>query len=122
MSDKDNRAETSGEFTQAEPASDERRSSQRFAYRTVQAVAPYDGTQLPTSAMFQRVLCHDLSSCGISFVWPRVPEFEQVIIKLAARSGVFYVVASVVSHRPLNNSKRGVLVGCKFLNRVCILE
>lgn len=121
MNDKESLAEAITEFVQAVASdSDERRLSHRFAYRAVQAVAPYDGTQFPTSDMFHRVQCHDLSTGGISFIWPHVPEFERVIIKLTAPHRILYVVASVVGHRPLDNAKRGVLVGCKFLDRVRI--
>ena len=114
-------AETIGEFVQAVAAkSDERRASRRFAYSVVQAVAPYDGKQLPTTAMFRQVQCHDLSTGGIAFVWPQAPDFQQVVVKLAAAQRVLHVVARVVCHRPLDESNRRFLVGCMFLDRVRI--
>jgi len=114
-------AESIGEFVQAD-ASDhkERRVSQRFAYNVVQSAVPYDGKRLPTSDMFRKVQCHDLSTGGMSFVWPHAPEFERVVIKLAAPHRTLYVVARVTSHRQVGDSKRGFLVGCKFLDRVRI--
>ena len=116
-------ATTIGEFVQAVVSDGkERRMSQRFAYSAVQAVVPYDGKRLPTSDMFRRVLCHDLSTGGISFIWPSVPDFEQAVIKLAAAHRTLYVVARVVSHRPLDSSHRRFLVGCAFLDRVRITK
>lgn len=114
-------AETISEFVQA-VASDrkERRVSQRFEYNMVQSAVPYDGKRLPTSDMFRKVQCHDLSTGGMSFVWPHAPEFERFVIRLAAPHRTLYVVARVVSHRPFDNSKSRFLVGCKFLDRVRI--
>ena len=121
MNETETLAESIGEFVQ-DVASDckERRVSQRFAYNLVQSAVPYDGKRLPTSDMFRKVQCHDLSTGGMSFVWPHAPEFERVIVKLAAPNRILYVVASVVSYRPVENAKRGFLVGCKFLDRVRI--
>ena len=114
-------AETIGEFVQAVAAdNNERRLSQRFAYNVVQSAVPYDGKRLPTSDMFRKVQCHDLSTGGMSFVWPHAPEFERVIVKLAAPNRNLYVVARVVSHRQVGDAKRGFLVCCKFLDRVRI--
>jgi hypothetical protein len=113
--------ETIGDFVQAvAKAGEDRRTSRRFAYSAIQSVAAYDGKQLPTSTMFCQVRCCDLSAGGISFVWPRVPDFEQVVIKLAASRRTLHVVARVVGHRPFDASKKSFLVGCKFLDRVRI--
>ena len=121
MTEKESFEESIEEFVDA-VASDgqDRRQSQRFAYTVVQNMAPYDGKKLPTSDMFRQVQCHDLSTGGISFIWPHDPEFEQVVIKLTAGQRTLYVVARVVSRRPLDESKRRFLVGCRFLDRVRI--
>ena len=108
MGETETLAESIGEFVQAD-ASDrkERRVSQRFAYNVVQSAVPYDGKRLPTSDMFRKVQCHDLSTGGMSFVWPHAPEFERVVIKLAAPHRTLYVVAHVTSHRQVGDAKRG---------------
>lgn len=114
-------AETIGEFVQAvAPKGGERRANQRFAYSVTQSVAFYDGKRLPTNGMFRQVRCHDLSTGGISFLWPQVPDFQQVVIRLAAARRVLYVDARVVRHLPVDKSNRRFLVGCKFLDRVRI--
>jgi hypothetical protein len=104
------------------PASDgkERRASQRFAYSAVQEVAACDGAQLPTSEMFRQVQCYDLSRIGMSFIWPHVPKFAQVFIRLAAPYRTICVVARVVRCRPLDASNQRFLVGCEFLDRMAV--
>ncbi len=123
MNETQDLTETSGEFAQT-VASDgkDRRLDQRFVYGAVQAVAFYDGTRLPTSDMFRQVQCRDLSRDGMSFIWPHAPEFERVVVKLAAPGHNLCLVARVVHSRPLDEADAGFLIGCAFLSRVRVSE
>ena len=97
-----------------------RRAAERLAYPADQAVAPYDGADLPTGDMFCQVKCRDLSRGGMSFTWPRPPEFERVVIKVAMPDRPMYFMARVVNYRSLNDAGNRYLVGCEFLDRVHI--
>ena len=99
-----------------------RRAAERFDCLADQAVAPYDGTHLPTSDLFQQVQCRDLSRGGISFLWPHFPEFKRFIIKVAVSNRPMCFDARVVHCQSLNDADNRVLVGCKFLDRVHISE
>ncbi len=81
-------------------------------------MAPYDHTGLPSRSRFQRVYCQDLSSSGISFFWPRIPDFEYIVMALETAGPPIYLTARVASVRPAPSHPNHLLVGCQFTGRV----
>lgn len=96
----------------------ERRGAKRFAFQTVQLMAQYDRTGLPSRGCFQQVRCQDVSASGISFLWPRIPEFEYIVIALETSGPPIHVTARVTSVRPAPNEPGQLLIGCQFTGRL----
>ena len=76
-----------------EAAGVERRRAKRFLFPVVQYMAQYDRTGLPSRDRFQPIRCQDLSSSGVSFFWPRVPDFEYVVIGLDTDDALIHLSA-----------------------------
>ncbi|HEV2971387.1 MAG TPA: PilZ domain-containing protein [Pirellulales bacterium] len=102
------------------PASEslERRGAKRFPFRVLQFMAQYDRTGMPSRDRFQQVRCQDLSTSGVSFLWPRIPDFEYVVIGLETAGPPIHVTARVTSVRPSPNEPGQLLVGCQFTGKV----
>jgi PilZ domain len=98
--------------------SQERRGAKRFAFPVVQMMAQYDRTGLPSRDRFQQVRCQDLSSSGISFLWPQIPDFEYIVISLETSGPPIHLTARVTSVRPAPNQPGELLVGCQFTGRL----
>jgi hypothetical protein len=96
----------------------ERRGAKRFSFPVVQMMAHYDRNGLPSRDRFQQVRCQDISSSGISFFWPRIPEFEYIVINLETSGPPIHVTARVTSVRPVPNQPGQLLVGCQFTGRL----
>jgi hypothetical protein len=105
----------------AELASDpvvERRRGARRSFSYVQLLAPYDGGPLPAQEAYSRVLCHDLSPSGFSYVAEQRPQTRQLIAALG-RTPFRFFLAQVVNQRLIEQGgARRVLVGCRFLRRI----
>jgi hypothetical protein len=97
---------------------EERRGAKRFSFPVVQMMAHYDRNGLPSRDQFQQVRCQDISSSGISFLWPRVPEFEYIVINLETSGPPIHLTARVTSVRPAPNQPGQLLVGCQFTGRL----
>src|SRR5712671_5097163 len=93
---------------------EERRGAKRFSFPVVQMMAQYDRTGLPSRDRFQQVRCQDLSSSGISFLWPQIPDFEYIVFGLETAGPPIHVTARVTSVRPAPNQPGQLLVGCQF--------
>jgi hypothetical protein len=101
-----------------EAGSNERRGAKRFQFPVVQCIAQYDRTGLPSRGSFQPVRCQDLSTSGISFFWPRIPDFEYIVIGLDTSGTRIHLTARVTSVRPASNQPGQLLVGCQFTGRI----
>lgn len=95
----------------------ERRKSPRQEFPIQQIMAPFY-RKMPTAQQFVPVSCHDLSTSGISFYWPQVPDFSKAIIGLGTQH-VTYVAVRVVRHTLCKTSGR-VIIACEFVDRVGI--
>src|SRR5436305_2450065 len=78
----------------------ERRGAKRFRFPVVQFMAQYDRNGLPSRYDFQQVRCQDISTSGISFFWPRIPDFEYIVIGLDTSGTRIHLTARVTSVRP----------------------
>ncbi|HKD37035.1 MAG TPA: PilZ domain-containing protein [Pirellulales bacterium] len=96
----------------------ERRRSKRFAFPTIQLMAEYDHNGLPSRDQFRQVQCQDVSSGGISFLWPRFPDFEYIVIALETNGPPIHVTARVTSVRPAPSQTGQLLIGCQFTGRL----
>ncbi|HET6884091.1 MAG TPA: hypothetical protein VFI31_28310, partial [Pirellulales bacterium] len=54
----------------------ERRKSPRQRFPVRQMVAPFY-RKMPKADQFAPVSCHDLSTSGVAFYWPGVPDFSK---------------------------------------------
>lgn len=97
----------------------DRRGQPRRPFPTNQFIAPYLNGKLPTREMFQQVLCHDISSGGFSFLLPRPPAFDSIIVALGMPPNVTYLSGRVVHTSASSpNGQSMFLVGCRFVGRV----
>lgn len=96
----------------------DRREHNRFAFAALQFVAQYRDGHLPRREDFQRVLCHDISAAGFSYVSAQEPDCEFLIAALGAAPFLF-LTAQVEHERPLLVLGRTFrLVGCRFVTRL----
>jgi hypothetical protein len=100
----------------------DRRESQRYSFPVVAGAAPCWGAAAPTEADFQVVCCHNLSTLGISFYWPTVPNFDQVIVSLALPHGTLKLLARVIFHRLQAGHEGQHLIGCRFVRRADVVS
>jgi hypothetical protein len=96
----------------------ERRGAKRFQFPVVQCMAQYDRTGLPSRDRFQPIRCQDLSTSGVSFFWPQIPDFEYVVIGLDTDDSLIHLSARVTSVRPAPDQPGQLLVGCQFTGRI----
>lgn len=94
----------------------ERRQSARQFFPLRQKVAPFY-RKMPKAEQFVAVSCHDLSTSGIAFFWPGLPDFSKVIVALGKESRLTYLGARVVRHEECGPGDR-VLIGCEFVDRI----
>ena len=84
----------------------------------VYAVAAfYDQPPLPHSDLHCRIECHSLSTCGITFFWPRKPNAHLALIGLGRAPNTIYLTADIVASPPVPDDSR-FLVCCQFLGKV----
>ena len=101
-----------------DPRNMERRTSERYAFPTIQMVAPYDGLGDPDESTFRQVRCRDISRGGFSFFWPTLLNSEHVIVRFSDGRGYVCLKARVVRCSRTANLIDGCLVRCQFLERV----
>jgi len=98
----------------------DRRAVQRRKYSFVQAIAPFDGVELPKRTMFCPIRFHDLSTTGVSFVLPVPPPFEYLVVALGKPPQLLYLAARVVRSIRCFQSRGDFLVGCRFVRKVVV--
>jgi hypothetical protein len=96
----------------------ERRGAKRFQFPVVQCMAQYDRTGLPSRARFQPIRCQDISKSGLSFFWPRIPDFEYIVIGLDTGEACIHLSARVTSVHRAPDQPGQLLVGCQFTGRI----
>jgi hypothetical protein len=92
----------------------DRRKAERLPYVCTQLVAPTDGVKLPSPGDFLPIRCRDLSTRGMSFVWPVRPRFLHAVAALG-RSSLIVVMCRIV-HVTWEDDE--YLCGCRFLRRI----
>jgi hypothetical protein len=71
-----------------------------------------------TLAPATTVRCNDLGVEGISFFWPKSPNFERLVIALGTEARPVYLLAEVKNSKAVvMNNEACYLVGCRFLRR-----
>jgi hypothetical protein len=92
----------------------ERRKATRLPYACTQLVAPSDGIKLPGPADLFPTRCRDLSTRGMSFVWPSRPRFLHAVVALG-RTSLIIVLCRII-HVTCEDDE--YLCGCRFLKRI----
>jgi PAS domain S-box-containing protein len=96
-----------------------RREFPRKPYPYIQRIAPWSGGRLPPQRTFVEVLCRDISSTGVSFFFPRRPNFDRLVVSLGPTDKKVYVIAEVRHVANINvDGRPAFAVGCQFLARV----
>jgi hypothetical protein len=97
---------------------EERRCEVRRAYPVTQLVAFHDNAEMPTQDMFRTLLCHDISTRGISFYHSGPCLFDHCTIALGRRPCLIYVKAEIVHYGPYLGPNQQWVIGCRFLGKV----
>jgi hypothetical protein len=108
--------------TASDELKSDRRQFRRCPFQKEQLVAAYDGNNFPTPGKFKSVLCHDISSSGISFYLDTLPQFQLVVVALGIGAETRYMSAEVKRTIPVErDGKPAILVGCSFTG-CCVAE
>ena len=75
---------------------EERRVCYRRRFFALQRIAPYDGSRIPDDGEFFCVESRDLTSRGVSFLFPARPDFRRLVVAFGEPPLRSYVVAEVV--------------------------
>ena len=108
------------ELDQHQAASAEDLDRKHYAYDCVQTIIPWSPDDAPPALECGiAVRCHDISGKGISFFWPRPPQFEHVIISLGSDHDLLFMSAQVMRFVPAERDGAAMyLVGCQFMRRM----
>lgn len=125
-----------------ELAAKERRQRTRRPFASVQRIAPRLTSEFPRGDTFFPVRCHDLNEDGFSFLLPRRPSYNALVVALGRGPQEIYLAAEVrhcsdillhpdgrverisAEKRPseADSDRTGavlmVQVGCRFLERL----
>lgn len=90
----------------------------RYPYDCFEMVAPYyDDEPEPSDTVVVR--CHDISRHGVSFFWPEVPDFEDVLVSIGQGGDVTFMEARVRQSKSVYmHDELAFLVGCEFTKRM----
>ena len=105
------------------PGKAEQRSAKRWPYPVTELLAACRQGRLPNHTMFREVVCHDLSTTGISFFLPRPPGFRLAVItlgKLTDKTSMLIRVVHSTAYDVTGHNR--YLVGCQFVRRVSSRE
>jgi len=94
---------------------DYHRTSKRWGFSAIQAIAPCDADTLPSRKDFRPVRCYDLSTGGVALVLLKKPDFEHAVVALGIAPNLTHVVVRVIHQRP---AATGFIVGCRFIRKV----
>jgi hypothetical protein len=93
--------------------------AERHAYNASQWMGRFAGHRLPMPEEFEQVLCHDLSSTGVSFYADDVQIGQKVVIEIGPRDSRMFVVAEVMNRRVVTHKDElTYLIGCRFRRRL----
>ena len=107
---------TSSAFASTQNVSEiDRRMAERREYRVHEQIAPFQDA-MPAYADFEQVLCHDLSTSGISFYRTRpMNAGDRLIVSLSENQPTIFMVGTVMHCRPtIVNGEDLYRVGCRF--------
>lgn len=93
----------------------DRRGAERREYPVHEQIAPYQDA-IPASSDFEQVLCHDLSTSGISFFRARpMNAGDKLVVSLSQNLPTIFMAATVMHCRPtIVNGEDLYQVGCRF--------
>lgn len=81
--------------------------------------ACFDGENLPEPETYAEVQCHDISTSGISFYWPKRPDFDQVVFFFNGQGTNSLIAADVRGYQPSELHGRATfLVDSRFTSRL----
>lgn len=99
--------------------SSERRYRERRPYPYDQYVAPFRAGRMPEAEDFERVRCHDLSTCGFSFLTSRLPNHDLIVAAFGTPPGFTYLTAQIRYAKRVSHTGCSMFqVGCQFLGRI----
>jgi hypothetical protein len=97
-------------------ATAEKRGTRRYAFPTSQFVAPFDERILDLLPAFCPTRFHDLSTRGVSFYWPKEPDFEKVLLLMSGQNMAVTALGEVVRcARRARKADNDYLVGCRLV-------
>jgi len=100
----------------------EKRTSERFAYPVVAAVAPYGAWGVPKNEMFREVRCYDISRGGVSFLLSAPPNFKSAVVRLGTSPDLIHMLVRVMHCTLHDEARKEYLVGCQFVQRLKALS
>jgi hypothetical protein len=109
-------------LSEADTDDRDRRRVERYSFPAVAEITPCCGDGAPTEADSHVVRCHNLSKLGISFYWPTMPNFDQVIVALNSPQGTTRLLAHVMFQRSLAGQQGQYLIGCRFVRRANLVS
>lgn len=100
------------------PLNAERRKRPRRSYPYKQRIAPVVRGQLPRLDALEEVQCNDIAAGGFSFLYPKPPESDMLVVALGVPPKITYLIAQVCHiTRKEKDGKRVFLVGCNYVGR-----
>ena len=102
---------------QAAHGGSDRRGNDRRTYRCEQWIAPYSG-EVPTTAEFRCVQCHDLSPGGFSYLADGPPESDNLVVALGKHPYLFVVAQILHSDWQTVDGREVAVVGCRFVEKI----
>jgi hypothetical protein len=88
------------EAPRKEPSA-EHRSQKRNAFRTVQRIAPWDGSAFPGDREFVPITCHDLTRSGFSFLSATEPHYNMLVLEFGIRPNLLHIAAQIIHSTPV---------------------
>jgi hypothetical protein len=94
----------------------EKRGARRYAFPTSHFVGPCDPQAPGAMPAFYPARFRDLSTRGVSFYWPKEPDFQRVFLLMSGRNMTITALAEVVRCTRLAQSADDeYLVGCRLI-------
>jgi len=101
------------------PINSERRRRARLSYPYRQRIAPIVDGRLPDDDEFTEIQCNDIAAGGFSFISPKPPQSEMLVVALGTPPNLSYLTAQVAHVTRLQREgRRMYLVGCSYVGRV----
>jgi len=101
------------------PIDSERRRRARLSYPYSQRIAPIVDGRLPGDDEFTEIQCNDIAPGGFSFIAPKPPQSEMLVVALGTPPNLSYLTAQVAHITRIQREGRHVyLVGCSYIGRI----